>query len=388
MAIRATILQSYGLFPDFRVQRQIELLKKLDLEIHAIIWNRKDTDKVFQTPDVKLHTVVIESKYGLSSGELLKRLPKFWSKAYALLRKAQPDLIVCNNFDTLIPALFYKLRKGGVIVYESREPYHKVVYMKTGSKLAEIFFWICEMMLIKGANYTVTVTPNMVKMYEKMGRKPYFFPNAPTPKFLEDSYPRSPHETVTVGFVGNIRPGFSIETMWEVVKDINAAAGEIKLKLLLCGPQLAGMESVVKQMIDQCSECIEVLAPVKVAEIPDIYKKIDIAFSLPEDNEKFSKYLINVKMFESLGAGVPVVANRIGENANVLGENKSVLWVDSPYESVRAGMEKLVYDHELRHSMGDIGREFVKEHFNWGLFEEQYRTLLAAELEQMRASHG
>ncbi len=60
----------------------------------------------------------------------------------------------------------------------------------------------------------------------------------------------------------------------------------------------------------------------------------------------------------------------------------------SQYESVRAGVEKLVHDHELRHTMGDTGREFVKEHFNWGLFEEQYRQLLVAELEKMGTDHG
>ncbi len=388
MTKKATILQSYGLFPDFRVQRQIELLKSLDLDLHAINWKRQDSDKIFPVSGVQLNTVVIDSKYGLSSLELMKRLPDFWKRSYRILKEIQPDLLVCNNFDTLVPALLYKMRKGGVVVYESREPYHKVVYMKTKNKLAEYFFWVIEMFLVWGVNHTVTVTPNMVAMYKKMRCKPHFFPNAPTPKFIEDSYPELPDPIATIGFVGNIRPGFSIEMIWKIVKDINSEAGEIKLKLLMCGPQLAGMEKVVAAMVEECPECVEVLQPVKVENIPDIYRRIDIAFSLPEENEKFSKYLINVKLFESLAAGVPVVANGIGENKDVLGDNQSALWVENDYQSVRQAVETLVDDPNLRSTMGKTGRQFVKEHFNWGLFEKQYREILVSELEKMESPHG
>ena len=377
MTKKAAIIQSYGLFPDFRVQRQINLLQNLKLNIDAIVWRRNNKDVLLHKKNIKVHTVDIKTKYGLSFLSLVMLLPRFWLKAYRLLRNINPHIIICNNFDSLIPGLIYKLMKGGVIVYESREPSHKIVYIKTKSKILESMFFLTEKMLVRWVDHIVTVTPNMVKMYAKMGYSANYFPNAPTADFTINPFPKFDNSGITIGFIGNIRPNLAIDLVWNLVNSINSERGGNDIKLLLCGPILSGMEREVKNMVEEFGEQIEVLGPVNVSTIPEIYKRVDITFVLPENNEKFSQYLVSVKLFESLAAGVPVLASDIGENRDILGNNNSVTWVSNDSHSVREALKELIDDPELRLQKGILGRAFVKEHFNWEMYEHKYRRILS-----------
>lgn len=373
---KAAIIQDYGLFPDFRVQRQINLLQNLKYNIDAIVWRRNDKDVLLHTKNIKAHTIYIKTKYGLSFLSLMMLLPRFWFKAYHLLRNIDPHIIICNNFPSLIPSLIYKLMKGGVIVYESREPSHKIAFIKTKSKIIENVVFLIEKMLVRWVDRIVTVTPNMVKMYAKMGYSANYFPNAPTADFITSPFFKPDNSGITVGFIGNIRPNLGINLVWNLVKSINSERGSNDIKLLLCGPILSDMEKAIKNMAEEFSEQIEVLEPVDANRIPEIYKRVDITFVLPENNEKFSQYLISVKLFESLAAGVSVIASDIGENRDILGNNSSVMWVSKDYHSVREAFKKLIDDPELRLQNGILGSAFIKEHFNWEMYEHKYKQML------------
>jgi trehalose synthase len=65
---------------------------------------------------------------------------------------------------------------------------------------------------------------------------------------------------------------------------------------------------------------------------------------------------------EALWKGVPVVGGRVGGIPMQIGDNEAGRLVDSVDEAIAACLE-LLRDDDLRHRLGEIGRERVRKHF-------------------------
>lgn len=95
---------------------------------------------------------------------------------------------------------------------------------------------------------------------------------------------------------------------------------------------------------------------------------------LPLQEEEYSRGKSPIKAIQYLSCGVPVVGNVIGATAEILNTSNSIA-VSSDKEWIQA-LEKLILDHNLRNSMGQIGRQFILEHHNIDKIREHFLGLL------------
>ncbi len=371
---KIVLVQSYEQFPDFRVFKELELLRTLDVDLHVVIWQHTATgEHIGAYPGVSVHRVKIECAHGMGARELLRTQPAFYRAAYRRLRDLRPDLVIAHNLDSALPAAACRLRTRAPVLYVAREPYHKVFRLKTGLWLGEAAGWLLDATVAHLSSRVMAVTPRMVKMYRHMGVHATWMPNCPAREFLEQAGPRpDPARPFTIGFVGTLRAACGIEEMWAALK-ILAPRHPGAYRLLLCGLPLGGFDRTLARMQEELPDVLDLRPPLNPAAIPGLYREIDLVFAFPAPTAKYQKYGLNVKIYEALATGVPVVMAATSENADFLRDVDAAVVLSSVTpEAIAAVVDGLRLDPARRQAMGERGRAFIRERFNWELFGPQY----------------
>src|SRR5215469_8368845 len=109
-------------------------------------------------------------------------------------------------------------------------------------------------------------------------------------------------------------------------------------------------------------------------DIPAILASLDISV-LPSASESLSNAII-----ESMAAGLPVVAARVGGNPELVSQRTGLLVPPNDAEALADGIEHLVRDRALRAEMRQNARSFARSNFSIeqmrARHEELYRDLL------------
>jgi len=107
---------------------------------------------------------------------------------------------------------------------------------------------------------------------------------------------------------------------------------------------------------------------VEPAELPGYFAAADLAIY------PFAENLVNrckcpAKLTELLRAGVPVVADRVGQVAEYIRDEETGILCDPEnWQDMAARTVELLHDPEERRLLGAAGRLYLLEHFNWQLF--------------------
>lgn len=370
---KAVILQAHENFPDFRSARQIKLLDQQGYEIHAIVWNRSGIRKFIDEATVaNLHTIDLPCEHGLGARELFNLMPRFWLRVIAKLFRLTPYVIIANNLDTAIPSCVFSFFGRAKVIFDSREPYHAVFRQKINNKFFERLGWRLDQLVAKMCTHVIAVTPKMMDMYKQMGVTATFIPNAPKQSFFRSKKAYKKRGHIVVGFIGNLRADAGVLRMAKQLALYNAKSNQ-KFTFVLAGLQLSNFESDFVEIENLLKSKVSYKGLLNPSKISNLYDEIDITFQLPETNNlKFADYGLNVKIYEALASGVPVILSRTGENYDFLGENNGAIWVDTDKELFNA-LDRLSCAQQ-RQENGLAGVNFIKR---TGHIWEKYETLYA-----------
>ena len=164
---------------------------------------------------------------------------------------------------------------------------------------------------------------------------------------------------VIIGIIKSIEPHNGIEFLVDafnilIKKNIN----NIKLNIIGTG----SLENKIKQMVKDYDLETEVnfFGHVSHHKIVPYFQKLSI-FVCPSLRESFG-----VSVLEASSAAVPVIANKVGGLMEVVQHGETGYLLDATKPKKLADcLEKLIINHNLRFNLGQNGRDFVKENFNW-----------------------
>jgi glycosyltransferase involved in cell wall biosynthesis len=101
-------------------------------------------------------------------------------------------------------------------------------------------------------------------------------------------------------------------------------------------------------------------------ELGELYERAAV-IACPSHREGF-----NVVCAEAMAYGRPVVAGAVGGLLDlVVDEETGLLVVPRDVRALRAALERLLGDEELRKQLGAAGRERARTHFSWDLVTDQ-----------------
>jgi glycosyltransferase involved in cell wall biosynthesis len=122
-------------------------------------------------------------------------------------------------------------------------------------------------------------------------------------------------------------------------------------------------------------------------DIQAILASIDVSV-LPTDSESLSNVVI-----ESMAAGVPVVASRVGGNPELIAENRGIMAPPGDEQSFTTEIERLVRNSSMRAALARNAKTFAEKHFTISemqlCHEQLYADLLAKKVRRNphRSSH-
>jgi glycosyltransferase involved in cell wall biosynthesis len=313
----------------------------------------------------------------------------FWN--YIRASEPKPQVIHCNDLDTLLVGTLAKAQFGCRLVYDAHEyfPYCD----PNGRWLDEWFFSALEGFLINRCDGVVTVNPLLAELMQKAYRlrTVYAVPNAaPLADSLQCAPFSSPMSRLAEGrlkflFQGRFTPGRGIEELiraWALVDSSKAA-------LFLRGPanlwreaemDLARQVGVLDRSVyflDSVSEefLIPAAAEADVGIIPYLPRILNDRFACPN---KLSQYM---------QAGLMVVTNNLPYVRSVVEEAQAgLVYQSSDLSTLASIVERVLADPALLHSYRNNALTFAREAFHWQVFAGTFHNLYrGAEVKQSGA---
>ena len=104
-------------------------------------------------------------------------------------------------------------------------------------------------------------------------------------------------------------------------------------------------------------------------DIPAILASIDVSV-LPSASESLSNSII-----ESMAAGIPVVATRVGGNPELITEGRGILVPPGDDQCLSAAIERLLRDAPMRTALGNNGKRFAEANFTVSQMRQRYEAL-------------
>ena len=98
---------------------------------------------------------------------------------------------------------------------------------------------------------------------------------------------------------------------------------------------------------------------------------------LPSESESLSNAIL-----ESMAAGVPVIANHVGGNIELLSNDRGILLPPGDLEALTAALQRIAADTPLRDSLSRNARKFAHENFTTEQMRKKHEELYAELLDR------
>jgi glycosyltransferase involved in cell wall biosynthesis len=193
----------------------------------------------------------------------------------------------------------------------------------------------------------------------------YVVPNGVDPgRFPDDLQPScpGPPATVTVGFVGTLKPWHGLTTLVEAFALLRRAARHTRLLIVGDGPERARLEADLAAR--DLLTATHFAGGVDPQEVPGLLASMDIAVAPYPRLARF--YFSPLKVYEYMAAGLAVVASRVGQLAQLLEhEVNALLCAPGDAAALAAALERLNGEPALRRRLGRAARAAVLRDHTW-----------------------
>ncbi|MGH9166496.1 MAG: glycosyltransferase family 4 protein [Acidimicrobiia bacterium] len=200
-----------------------------------------------------------------------------------------------------------------------------------------------------------------VQRWPGIADRTHVVPNGVDPdRFHPDG--RRPGEAFTIGFVGTLKPWHGTDTLVQAFGRLARWDPTVRLLLVGDGPERRRLEEELDRM--GLSERATFAGGVPPSEVPAWLSRMDLAVAPYPSLPGF--YFSPLKLFEYLAAGLPVVASRVGQVAEVIvdGENGLLCQPGDP-AALAAAIAGLRVSPARRAAMGEAGRRSVVGAHTW-----------------------
>ena len=110
------------------------------------------------------------------------------------------------------------------------------------------------------------------------------------------------------------------------------------------------------------------------SEIPSLLAAANVCL-LPSLENDTTREIVPQKVFEYLAAGKPVVASRLPGLLTEFGQENGIVYTHQPEEAIKCAVS-MAEEPELAHRLGQAGRRFAEENFDWGVITDQFEEML------------
>jgi glycosyltransferase involved in cell wall biosynthesis len=298
----------------------------------------------------------------------LARMTRTVRRVYREAVKQDADLYHFHDPE-LIPVGLLLRARGKLVIYDLHEDYPKDIlskgYLPAWSRGS--ISWLMKQLELSSCRHfsaLVTVTPSIADRFYRVNKRTIVVHNFPSTKDLVLNRPYRSWESrrQSVAYVGGIMATRGIR---EMVKAMSLLPRSLPATLELAGPHPEG-EPAVEELatqpgwervrhhgfVDQTST-FEILHQTRAGLV--------LFHPIPNHMEAMPQ-----KIFEYMGAGLPVIASDFPLWRRILGDAGCGMFVDpQDPQSIARAIEYILSNPAQAEEMGRRGREAVLKNYNW-----------------------
>ncbi len=183
---------------------------------------------------------------------------------------------------------------------------------------------------------------------------------------------RTSDDEILIGALGALRPEKNFSRLLRLFAEVKPGR---PVRLAIVGD--GGERPTLERLVAELGIAEDVLFTGDVAAPESILAQLDL-FALTSDTEQMPYCVI-----EAMAAGLPIVATDVGDVRSMLSAaNKPFIAPPKAENLLRAQLERLIDQPELRKTVGDQNRRRATERFDRRTMLERYHHLFASVLER------
>jgi len=284
---------------------------------------------------------------------------------FRLLRLRKADIYIANDLDTLIPCYMVSRLNRKALVYDAHE-YFTGQYSLTERRFKRSLWKRAERSLLPGIRYMMTVSDSIAEIYRQEYRcEPVVVRNLPMPAFNIPPYQRS-HLTAAADDLlvvfqdgSGDNPGRGVSELLEAMTLLE----NVKLVVIGTGKRIdEARQQVEKQRIDHK---IIFLPRMKWEEMIGYIKCCDAGLSIDADTCINQRFSLPNKLFDTIGAGVPVIVSPLPEVSAIIAKYRCGLVLDEMTPGAIACALSLLRDDRQLLSELKVNAHSAAEELNW-----------------------
>lgn len=290
-------------------------------------------------------------------GYRVVRLTQYWVAAIAAARRFEPDVVHANDGNTLAPAIVLRAVCGSRIVYDSHELWlHRNV--RPDRWIAPLVEAATERLGVRLADAVITVSPSIagwLQCHYGLAEPPYLVRNIPVwsgqiPDPLQGRLRAltglTPQDRV-ISYCGGITSGRGLE---ETVDALVLLPADVHLVMLGFGssPYLLELRARADRL--GVGDRVHVAGPVPGPEVPIALADAELAIVYVRPIVLSYRYSLPNKLFESIHAGLPIIAADLPDCAALVREHGvgEVFTAGTPTELAAAIGRTLAHPEQYR----------------------------------------
>ena len=189
----------------------------------------------------------------------------------------------------------------------------------------------------------------------------HVIPNGVDPGRFPPALP-DPERPFTVGFVGSLKPWHGVGLLAEAFALLHARDPRAELVVVGDGPEREGLERDLA--VRGVAKHASLVGAVPPAAVPSFLARVDAGIAPYPMLSRF--YFSPLKVLEYMAAGLPVVASRIGQIAELVEHGRSgILCPAGDAQALADALDALRRDPLLRARLGAAGREVALRRHSW-----------------------
>ncbi len=163
-----------------------------------------------------------------------------------------------------------------------------------------------------------------------------------------------------IGFVKTLKPKYGPDVLIRAMPRVLSAVPGARLIIAGRGPMRRQLQELARQL--GVADCVEFLGFVPHDQVADLMRTFDVSVNC----SVFPSESFGVAILEASACGVPVVVTRVGGVTEACQDGETGLLVEPrSSEALARAIIRLAEDPASRSRMGQAGRAFVVENYQW-----------------------
>jgi glycosyltransferase involved in cell wall biosynthesis len=305
-------------------------------------------------------------------GQFAPATSQFWRYVRGMPRK--PDVVHCNDLDTLLVGVLAKKSYGSRIIYDAHEYYPHSD--PDGGRMERLLFHALERLLVRKADAVVTVNHRLAEVMAAaygLGQV-HSVPNA-EPWAGASARPASSQMSELAGgrtkflFQGRFSPRRGLEEVIAAWTNVDPSCAALFLR----GPDNVWRQELIAmaQRLGVLDRSVYFLESVAEDDLVAAAAEADVGLIPYKGEVDGYKYACPNKLSQYLHAGLMIVSNDLPYVREVIDESGAGLHycAEDPASVVDAVM-RAARDHELLGRCQANALRYARERFNWQAFSE------------------